>query len=166
MRAINLVVIHCSATPADMDVGAAEIRDWHVNDNGWRDIGYHWVIRRNGVVERGRPEEQEGAHTVGHNRASIGVCMVGGVRREGGLLVAEDNFTVLQWESLRSLVRDLLRRFPGAEVLGHRDFDRHKACPSFSVRDWLAREGISLHAWGGRTLAVGVPVSPARVKGS
>lgn len=58
MRIINEIILQCSATPASMDIGAKGIWDWHVNGNHWRDIGYHWVIRRDGTVEKGRPEEQ------------------------------------------------------------------------------------------------------------
>ena len=42
------VVVHCADTPADMDVGAADIRRWHVDERGWDDVGYHWIIRRSG----------------------------------------------------------------------------------------------------------------------
>jgi N-acetyl-anhydromuramyl-L-alanine amidase AmpD len=137
MRKINLLVVHCSATPPDMDIGAAEIRRWHVNDNKWADIGYHHVIRRDGTIERGRAEATTGAHASGHNAASIGICLVGGVRRNAGKLVAQENFTPAQWTALRSLLEELLQRYPGARVLGHRDVDNRKACPSFSVRDWM-----------------------------
>ena len=82
MRKINEIILHCSATPASMDIGAKEIRDWHVNGNHWRDIGYHWVIRRDGTVEKGRPEYQVGAHCLNHNANSIGVCMVGGTKKD------------------------------------------------------------------------------------
>lgn len=137
MRKIDLLLVHCSATPPDMDIGAAEIRRWHVNDNQWSDIGYHYVIRRNGEIEPGRPERTVGAHARGHNANSIGVCLVGGVRRNAGQLIAQENFTPAQWTALRSQLEDLLNRYPGARVLGHRDVDNSKECPSFSTRDWM-----------------------------
>ena len=61
-----------------MDIGAKEIKAWH-KGKGWKDIGYHYVIRLNGKVELGRPLEKMGSHVVGYNRDSVGVCYVGGV---------------------------------------------------------------------------------------
>jgi len=73
---IQKLIIHCADTPPNMDVGAEEIRRWHVEGNGWSDIGYHYVIRRCGLIETGRDESTPGAHVRGHNTGSIGVCMV------------------------------------------------------------------------------------------
>jgi hypothetical protein len=56
----------------------AEIRRWHVQQRGWRDIGYHWVIDRDGAVAPGRKETEVGAHVEGHNRGTIGICLLGG----------------------------------------------------------------------------------------
>lgn len=150
MRKISKIIIHCAATPPEMDIGAAEIRGWHTKDNGWADIGYHFVIRRSGKVEDGRPTDRQGAHCAAKsgNVASIGICLVGGVRREGGKLIAENNFTDRQWVALRKLVQDLTTRFTEINtILGHRDLDPGKACPSFSVRDWLIRERIREITW-------------------
>jgi N-acetylmuramoyl-L-alanine amidase len=72
-RKIDLLVVHCSATVATADIGAAVIRDWH-KQRGFKDIGYHYVIRRDGKIERGRPEQQVGAHVQGFNAHSIGIC--------------------------------------------------------------------------------------------
>jgi N-acetylmuramoyl-L-alanine amidase len=143
MRKIDLIIIHCAATPADMDVGAKEIRDWHVKGNGWDDIGYHFVIRRNGTVETGRPLEKIGAHAKGYNKTSIGICLVGGARRDGKKLVAEENFTPAQWKALKRHVRLLLERFPGCRLIGHRDVEPGKECPTFSVREWAKYEQIA-----------------------
>lgn len=143
MRRIDLVVIHCAATPPDMDIGADTIDKWH-RERGWAGIGYHFVVRRSGVVENGRPVQTAGAHAAGHNASSIGICLVGGVRRDAmtGKLVAEPNYTGPQWEALRRLVEQLMRSYPNAKVVGHRDLDQRKECPSFSVRDWLVSNGL------------------------
>ena len=133
MRAIRKIIIHCSATRPAMDIGVKEIRLWHVKDNGWSDIGYHGVIRRNGVLESGRPMDVPGAHASGHNNDSIGICLVGGVAEDG--TSPERNFTGPQWATLARVVRDLLRAHPGATVHGHNEFAA-KACPCFDVRDW------------------------------
>jgi N-acetyl-anhydromuramyl-L-alanine amidase AmpD len=116
-----------------MDIGAAEIRKWHVDGNGWNDIGYHYVIRRSGEVERGRIEHVSGAHVAGHNADSIGICMVGGVDDQGK---PASNFTRQQWAALDHLVAQILVSYPGAKVSGHNDWSDAKACPSFNARAW------------------------------
>lgn len=130
MRPIEAIVIHCADTPVGMDIGADTIREWHVNGNGWRDIGYHYVIRRDGTVEKGRPVHEPGAHVAGHNARSIGICLVGG--KPGA------NFTRWQWAALEALVMDLTRQYPGVTVTGHRDHDSRKTCPTFDVAAWWA----------------------------
>tara|TARA_R110000851_G_scaffold10828_1_gene38541 strand:+ start:820 stop:1227 length:408 start_codon:yes stop_codon:yes gene_type:complete len=126
---IKLIVVHCAATPPDMDIGADEIRKWHT-DKGWSDIGYHYVIRRSGDVETGRPESVKGAHTYGYNTNSLGVCMVGGVNAKGK---PDANFTANQYAALERTLHSLTAKYPDAKVAGHRDFDSGKACPSFDV---------------------------------
>ena len=78
MRKIRKIIIHCSATKEGHDIDAAEIKKWHVEGNGWSDIGYHYVIKLDGTVEEGRPLERSGAHTLNHNFDSIGICYIGG----------------------------------------------------------------------------------------
>lgn len=138
MRKINKIIIHCSATRPDMDIGVAEIRDWHVNGNGWDDVGYHYIIRRDGTLESGRSEDVTGAHTYGHNHHSIGVCLVGGSPSVAGGV--ECNFTLKQWRQLEKIVYGLKQKYPNAEVLGHNNFTSLKTCPTFDVKEW----------WGGR----------------
>lgn len=132
-REINRIIVHCSATPPDMDIGAAEIGRWH-RDRGWQSIGYHYVIRRDGKVEIGRSENVAGAHTHLYNHDSIGVCWVGGVDSENE---PQDNRTQDQRLALADLVWALRIKYPHATVHGHREFAA-KACPSFDVQkeDW------------------------------
>mgnify|MGYP001137584974 CR=1 FL=1 len=140
-RVCDTLIIHCSATKPSQDIGAAEIRKWHL-DRGFADIGYHYVIRRDGKVERGRKEERAGAHCEGWNARSLGVCLVGGVNDKGQ---PEDNFTPEQWSALDGLVRDILKRHPTIKrVIGHRDTGARKACPSFDVRTKFTELGIPL----------------------
>ncbi len=135
MRTIKHIVVHCSATRRSMDIGAKEIRKWH-KDKGWNDIGYHYVIRRDGSVEKGRKENVIGAHVKGYNKHSIGICMVGGV---DGYNDPQDNFTSDQYETLRLLIDGQKEKHPKAKVLGHRDFPNvNKACPCFDVIPWYA----------------------------
>jgi N-acetyl-anhydromuramyl-L-alanine amidase AmpD len=131
MREINKIIIHMSYTPPSMDIGANEIRRWHVEDNEWSDIGYHYVIRRDGTVENGRPLEKSGAHTSGQNHDSIGICLVGGKKGD----THDCNFTSSQWRALDRLCRDLLIRFPNIEISGHRDW-APRGCPGFDAKEW------------------------------
>lgn len=135
MRTINHLVVHCSATPQSMNIGAKEIRRWH-KDKGWSDIGYHYVIRRSGKREKGRPDSKVGAHVKGHNAGSLGICLVGGVDADNRER-AEFNFTKKQIIALDILLRLLTRKHKDAIVLGHRDFPEvKKACPCFDVGAW------------------------------
>lgn len=146
MTRIDWLCVHCSATPAPNDIGAAEIRQWH-RAKGWKDIGYHFVIRRNGVIETGRPVDMPGAHEPKINRSSIAVCMVGGspplnseAHRKG---LGENNFTPAQFASLEKLLRELKAKHPSAVILGHRDVPGvRKACPSFDVKAWAAERHL------------------------
>lgn len=131
MRPIRRIFVHCADTPPSMDIGAAEIRKWHVEERKWKDIGYHAVIRRDGTVEAGRPEEEPGAHAVGHNADSLAVCLVGGKGRNGK---PECNFTMAQWLALNSVLTNWRAKYPGVTVLGHNDVEPGKSCPSFNAR--------------------------------
>lgn len=130
----NYIVIHCSATPPHMDIGAETIRRWH-KDRGWSDIGYHFVISQKGTLELGRPVNAVGAHVKGHNHESVGICMVGGVDGDGN---PSNTFVPNQFLTLFGVVKYLKECWPMAKVLGHRDFPGvTKACPSFDAREWF-----------------------------
>lgn len=132
----TLIVIHCSATRPAQDIGVPEIRRWHVQDNGWCDIGYHFVVRRNGAIERGRLQHLQGAHAPAANAHSIGICLVGGIGDRGQ---PENNFTHEQFASLKTLIYGLWLEYSTITgVCGHRDLSGvKKACPSFDVAEWL-----------------------------
>jgi hypothetical protein len=118
------VILHCSAT-ADYgdDIGAKEIRNWHMYENGWSDIGYHYVLRRNGIIEAGRPEQIKAAHTYGHNQDTLGVCYVGTYKP-----------TIMQLESLISLYMLFKNKYQIGYLdwHGHNDFSS-KQCPGFYI---------------------------------
>lgn len=136
-RNIDMLIVHCAATQPTQDIGVAEIRQWHT-EKGWSDVGYHYVIRRNGTIEDGRAEDSIGAHTVGYNARSIGICMVGGINKKGA---AESNFTPPQWLALERLLRVLRAKYPAATIHGHREFAK-KDCPSFDVQAWIKTVGL------------------------
>ncbi len=129
MRRITLIVIHCSAVRPGQQSSARDIDHWH-RQRGWREIGYHYVIRRDGSIEPGRRLEQVGAHCKGHNRHSIGICYEGGLDDEGR---PTDTRTESQKEAMKDLVAQLHVQFPQALIVGHHDLDPRKACPCFDV---------------------------------
>ena len=134
MRKIDKIIIHCSATRSDQDIDAAEIRRWHkAPPRNWKDIGYHYVIKRDGEIEDGRPIGQVGAHCYGHNETSIGICVVGGVDDKNK---PQDNFTDQQWRSLRNLIKICRADYKKATIHGHNEY-ANKACPSFDVQHEL-----------------------------
>lgn len=151
-RRIDLIVIHCSASPDGKWVTAPDIDRWH-EERGfersarWRArfnpdyaaIGYHFILYTSGAIATGRALDEVGAHAGGHNARSIGICMIGTGR-----------FTAAQWRSLDELVQALRLRYPAAKILGHRDLspdldgdglvEPHewlKTCPGFDVAAWL-----------------------------
>lgn len=132
MRKIDKIIIHCTATPEGRAVSVADVTRWH-KARGFRTIGYHYLIGLDGTVYPGRPLEQVGAHCVGQNANSVGVCYVGGCDKQ---MRPKDTRTAAQRESLRRLVKELKARFAGVTVHGHREFAA-KACPSFDVRSEL-----------------------------
>jgi len=135
----DTIVIHCSATPATMDIGVDKIREWHVDDNGWDDVGYHHIITRDGTLEPARPEEMQGSHNPRTNYRSVAVCMIGGSNSNGDW---EDNFLDPQWVTLKALLLNLIEKYEIKKIIGHYQVDDKKECPSFKVPDWLVKEGL------------------------
>ena len=134
MREIEEIIIHCSATRADMDyVDVDWVRKIHVEQRGWRDVGYHYFIKRDGVVEQGRPITQVGAHAKGHNSRSVGICYAGGLDANHD---PEDHRTPEQIDSMQRLITELMEAIPTIEeVSGHNEYSS-KACPCFDVKQW------------------------------
>ena len=126
MRTITLIVIHCSAVQPDQMSSAAQIDSWHRKRGFHLGIGYHYVVRRDGAIEPGRPEWMVGAHCKNHNAHSIGVCYEGGLDIRGQ---PADTRTAEQKAAMRQLLEDLHRRYPRAVIVGHHDLNPHKACP-------------------------------------
>lgn len=133
MRKINEIILHCTATPEGKDYDVATIRRWHVQGNGWRDIGYHYVIYRDGTIHLGRPLDQIGAHTTNHNSNSIGIVYVGGVAADGK--TPKDTRTPAQKEAMYTLCKVLCDTLGIKKISGHREYAA-KACPSFDVQAW------------------------------
>ena len=138
-RTIREIIVHCTATPEGRDYTVDQIRADH-KKQGWSDIGYHYVIYRDGSIHDGRDVDIVGAHCSkgGHNTYSIGVCYVGGLENKPGVqyakLKAKDTRTDEQKAAMLSLLVDLRKLYPTAKIYGHRDFDTGKECPSFNAK--------------------------------
>ena len=130
MRTITLIIIHCSATPEGKSLSAEACRQDHILHRGFRDIGYHFYITRDGEIHRGRALEKIGAHCRNHNAHSVGVCYEGGLDANGK---PKDTRTLEQKGALLALLRELKRQFPKALVVGHRDLNPMKGCPCFDA---------------------------------
>lgn len=130
MRQIKEIIIHCSATP--------EGRNWTIKDiehdhkaKGYKKVGYHYVVCLDGTIEKGRDENEIGAHCKGHNAHSIGICYIGGLDKK---MRAKDTRTAAQKTALVKLVRSLKTRYSGVVVRGHNDY-ANRACPCFDVKE-------------------------------
>lgn len=165
MRQITEIFIHCSATQpkwmegSTCDQKANEIRRWHVEERGWSDIGYHFVVDRDGNTCKGRPVERAGAHAKGHNKNSIGICLIGGFGSDANDKF-EDHYTDLQRKALDNLLEDLTAKHKNARIRGHNEVS-NKACPAFQVEEYLngqsktkedIEEGSSSPTVGGPTI--------------
>lgn len=138
----SAITVHCSASPVKVYVDAKVLDRWH-RERGFLKIGYHFVIKRDGTVEKGRDISEVGAHVQNHNTGNIGICLAGGCDDK---MQPEDNFSEDQYHALAELLHTLKAQFPKAEVLGHRDWpDVKKACPSFDVRKWIEETGVFAH---------------------
>lgn len=128
-RKINLVVIHCSDSDVPAHDNIETIRKWHVEENGWREVGYQYFVDKAGVVHPGRSEDESGSHVKGYNSRSIGICLSG--RHE---------FTPAQFKSLEILLIDICGRYDleKKDIVGHCDLDKKKTCPNLDLHKLLA----------------------------
>ena len=129
MRKITMIVIHCDGIMPHQHNTIAKIDAYH-RKKGWKCVGYHEYVRRDGTIEHGRNIAEPGAHVVGHNSHSIGICYEGGLNSAGE---AEDTRTPEQVRALRQLVERYHAYFPDAMIVGHHDLNPKKACPCFDV---------------------------------
>jgi N-acetylmuramoyl-L-alanine amidase len=130
VRNIKEIIIHCSDTPEGKDFTVSDIRSWHLARN-FSDIGYHYVIYRDGSIHEGRNVNISGAHCTNHNSISIGICYIGGRAAVG--TTPKDTRTEAQKKSLVDLLNKLRKIYPNATIHGHKEFAA-KACPSFDAK--------------------------------
>ena len=128
MRAINEIIIHCTATKAGRELTIDELRAWH-KQKGFKDVGYHYVVMPDGEIKNCRPITMCGAHCKGHNANSIGLAYVGGLDANGK---PADTRTQQQRDALKVAVQVLRDVFGDVPVRGHNEY-ANKACPCFDV---------------------------------
>ncbi len=124
-RLVDCLVVHCSDTPDEMDIGRVWIdREHRAPPRNWQAIGYHYVVRRNGVIEVGRGEHEVGAHALGYNEHSIGICWVG-----------RGAPSVQQRAALVGQLRDLMARYKIGphRVFGHVELNPGRTCPNIDM---------------------------------
>lgn len=140
---MKFIIVHAAATFPSMDVDVKWIDRVH-KERGFAKVGYHYFIKRNGIVQIGRPENEMGAHTLGFNKDTLGICMAGGLKE--GTKIPEDNFTDAQYKSLEDLYEKLHNKYPEAEFRGHNDFKGHESrgCPCFDHQTFFAILRIKL----------------------
>ena len=131
LKEVKYLVVHCTATPLSQRVSVEDIDRWH-KAQGWSGIGYHWYVDRDGHIFPGRSEREAGAHVIGYNHCSIGICYEGGLDEQGN---SADTRTPAQKAALLFIIKYLKQSYPNAIVLGHRDFPGvHKDCPCFDAK--------------------------------
>lgn len=155
MSQITTAIFHCAATPNGRFHTIEDVDYWHGPDRinrglrpfqreqifikkhqpHLRHVGYHFVIRTDGVLESGRSLEEVGAHARKFNSSSVGICLIG-----------TDAFTEAQWTTAKSLILTLHDSLPKlSKIIGHRAVNEHKTCPGFEVRAWMDNDFNSLH---------------------
>lgn len=134
---ITHLTIHCTATPEGRPNTAAEVTKWDIDRFG--QPSYHHVIELDGNAVQTLKDTERGAHTGGHNSHNIGISYVGGTTTMNTGAKPKDTRTPAQKVAMKELVQEYEKKYPGILVLGHNEWPGvTKACPSFSVKKWLA----------------------------
>ena len=159
-RTIKRIILHCTATSPYASVEA--IRKIHIKKR-WDDIGYHYIVDRNGTVHKGREENVKGAHVTRHNDDSIGIAYIGGIdykkcpvhgddKKKGEKCSCspenpEDTRTCAQKEAIFEIVRKIREKHRTCcgpiTVHGHNEYNKGKACPSFDVISPISVSSVS-----------------------
>ncbi|HOZ86805.1 MAG TPA: N-acetylmuramoyl-L-alanine amidase [Bacteroidia bacterium] len=135
MRNVKYIVVHCTATQPEATIEA--IRRYWREVKGWKDVpGYHYIIKQDGEIVKLLDENKNSYGVYAHNSECISISYIGGIDKTGK---PKDTRTKAQERAMFDKLSDLLKRYPKAKIVGHRDFPGvKKACPSFDVKTWLA----------------------------
>jgi N-acetylmuramoyl-L-alanine amidase len=166
-RDITEVVAHWTATYTNQDIGAEEVHEWH-KKRGWSGIGYHYIIRRDGRIQRGRPISKQGAHANdnGHNKYSLGISFAAGYNCPSGTknpdkFVSADSITPQQMRSFEMFMSAFYDEWPGGQAWGHVDTDNTgKPDPGFSVQEYVKAKFDKLNVANSGQSA---PLSPTQL---
>lgn len=124
-RKVTKIFIHCSASDVKSHDNLETIRKWHVEENKWSDVGYHYFITKDGVIHNARPVEKIPAAQKGHNKGSIAICLSG-----------NNEFTEKQFKSLYVVCLDISKEYAHKiKIFGHKDVETSKSCPNFEVKE-------------------------------
>lgn len=129
------IILHCSATAEGKDFRAKDIDQWH-KQRGFNKIGYHYVVDLDGTIEKGRADNEVGAHCLNHNSKALGICYIGGLASDGK--TPKDTRTEAQKEALNTLVEELMDKYKISldNVFGHYQFCNYKSCPCFKIESF------------------------------
>lgn len=135
----NMIILHCSATKEGANFKASDIKKWH-KQQGWSDIGYHYIIDLDGTIEEGRDIRYVGAHCSGKNATSVGICYVGGCDKD---MKTKDTRTPQQKQAMYVLVQYLMNKYNLNidQVHCHNEYAQ-KDCPSFRINQFRAEYAV------------------------
>jgi len=150
----NRVIFHHSLSP---DVGVEEIRTWHVDGNGYDDIGYHFVIRADGLIETGRHEKYIGAHAKGKNGDSIGICLAGDFRKHPPTQSQIDSSRALYYSLCKLKYKKLLK------IEFHRT--KENPCPGVMLDRTAFKKALTTNSKTGEAIMGRYEVSKSLKKG-
>lgn len=155
-RAVSRIFLHCSASDRPEHDDVAIMRQWH-RANGWADVGYHFFIRKDGLVQAGRSPELVPAAQAGHNAGSLAICLHG---------LDKAAFTEAQFASLRGLAGEIASAYRGGVTFhGHCEVSA-KACPVFDYRAVLGLDSSGRLGRGGADPAGRLPADADSPAGS
>jgi hypothetical protein len=142
-REVKTVIVHWTETHTNKNIGSEEINQYHI-DAGIDGIGYHYVIRRDGSLQRGRPVNIVGAHTTDFNLNTIGIVFVGGINAPTGTpnsenFLSSQSLTRSQLNTFDHFCRTVYNVYPGMNIVGHSDVDAtgENIDPGFDVPDYV-----------------------------
>lgn len=135
-RPVTKTFIHCSDSDYPQHDNVETIRQWHTSKDPrdpskpWRDIGYHFVITKDGQVHAGRDLELIPAAQAGHNTGTIAICVTG-----------KKEFSDAQRDGLVEFCEEISSAYRGAMTFhGHCEVDPGRTCPNFDYKEWLMLE--------------------------